>query len=91
MQDQTRIYTANPGGKCGCGTAPQKTQLRFRVSMSSAPVKKSTVEEQDEAFCLSLSLDDRPRVLEELNRQGRILAGYPESVPLARNIVATAG
>ena len=59
--------------------------------MDRSAVKKTTLEGQDEAFCLSLSLNDRLRVLEELNRQGRILAGYPESVPLARNIAKVAG
>jgi len=40
--------------------------------MDRTVVKKTTLEEQDEAFCLSLSPNDRLRVLEELNRQGRI-------------------
>ena len=53
-------------------------------------VKVSTLEGQDEAFCLNLSLDDRLRVLEELNRQGRILAGYPETCALDRNAVTAA-
>ena len=59
--------------------------------MDRTVVRKTTLAEQDEAFCLSLSLDERLRVLEELNRQGRILAGYPESVPLARKVVKVAG
>ena len=54
--------------------------------MDRTVVKKTTLEGQDEAFCLSLSLNDRLRVLEELNRQGRILAGYPNEVPLNRNV-----
>ena len=55
--------------------------------MDRTIVKKTTLAEQDEAFCLMLSLDDRLRVLEALNRQGRILAGYPQSVPLDRNVI----
>ena len=53
-------------------------------------VKVSTLEDQDEAFCLNLSPDDRLRVLEELNRQGRILAGYPASVQMNRKVVRAA-
>ena len=59
--------------------------------MDRTVVKKTTLEGQDEAFCLSLSLNDRLRVLEELNRQGRILAGYSESGPLARKVAKAAG
>ena len=36
----------------------------------------TTLKEQDEALCLSLSLDDRLRVLEELNRMARSAAGF---------------
>ena len=53
-------------------------------------VKISKLEDQDEVFCLNLSLDDRLRVLEELNRQGRILAGYPETSALNRKAVTAA-
>lgn len=53
-------------------------------------VKKTTLDAQDEAFCLSLSYVDRLRVLEELNRQGRILAGYPASAPMNRSVVHAA-
>ena len=41
--------------------------------------KKTTLEKQDEAFCLSLTIDERLKVLEELNRIGRVAAGYPEA------------
>lgn len=58
--------------------------------MDRTVVKKTTLEEQDEAFCLSLSLDDRLRVLEELNRQGRIFAGYPADAPMNRSVVRAA-
>lgn len=55
--------------------------------MDRTIVKKTTLEKQDEAFCLSLSLDERLRVLEDLNRQGRILSGYSASTPMNRSIV----
>ena len=45
-----------------------------RTAVRFVPMKK-----QEEAFCLNLSVDDRLRVLEELNRIGRRTAGYPES------------
>ena len=47
--------------------------------MDRTVVKMTTLKEQDEAFCLSLSIDERLKVLEELNRIGRRTAGYPES------------
>jgi len=59
--------------------------------MDRTVVKKTTLEAQDEAFCLSLSPDDRLRVLEELNRQGRILAGYSAASPMNRTTVRVAG
>ena len=52
--------------------------------MDRTAVKVRTLQDQDEAFCLNLSLDDRIRVQEELNRQGRILAGYPAVCVLNR-------
>ena len=58
--------------------------------MDRSIVRKTTLAEQDEAFCLALSPDERLRVLEELNRQGRILAGYPASVQMNRKAVRTA-
>ena len=58
--------------------------------MDRTVVRKTTLTEQDEAFCLALSPDDRLRVLEELNRQGRILAGYPASVQMNRKAVRAA-
>lgn len=57
--------------------------------MDRTVVKMTTLEEQDEAFCLSLSIDERLKVLEELNRIGRRTAGYPES-RLDRSVVHTA-
>lgn len=53
-------------------------------------VKKTTLDAQDEAFCLALSFADRLRVLEELNRQGRILAGYSVMEPMNRSVVHAA-
>lgn len=47
--------------------------------MDRTVVKMTTLKEQDEAFCLSLSIDERLKVLEELNRIGRRTAGYPEA------------
>ena len=58
--------------------------------MDRTVVEKTTLEAQDEAFCLTLSLNDRLRVLEELNRQGRILGGYPASAPMERKVVSKA-
>ncbi len=52
--------------------------------MDRTVVKKTTLKEQDEAFCLSLSLDERLYILEDLNRQGCILLGYPVSAPMKR-------
>ena len=49
----------------------------------------STLTEQDEAFCLSLTIDERIKVLEELNRIGRRAAGYPET-RLDRTVVHAA-
>ena len=57
--------------------------------MDRTVVKMTTLKEQDEAFCLSLSIDERLKVLEELNRIGRIAAGYPD-VPLDRQKVHAA-
>ena len=58
--------------------------------MDRTVVRKTTLAEQDEAFCLALSPDERLRVLEELNRQGRILAGFLASVQMNRKIVRSA-
>ena len=58
--------------------------------MDRTVVRKTTLVEQDDAFCLSLSHEERLRVLEELNRQGRILAGYPASVQMNRKVVSAA-
>lgn len=58
--------------------------------MDRTVVHKTTLAEQDEAFCLALSPDERLRVLEELNRQGRIFAGYPATVKMNRKIVKAA-
>ena len=57
--------------------------------MDRTVVKITTLKEQDEAFCLSLSIDERIKVLEELNRMGRLAAGYPES-RLDRSVVHAA-
>ena len=57
--------------------------------MDRTVVKMTTLKEQDEAFCLSLSVDERIKVLEELNRIGRRTAGYPES-RLDRSVVHAA-
>ena len=58
--------------------------------MDRTVIRKTTLAEQDEAFCLGMSPNDCLRVLEELNRQGRILAGYPASAPLDRKAVRAA-
>ena len=56
--------------------------------MDRTVVKMTTLKEQDEAFCLSLSIDERLKVLEELNRIGRFAAGYSDA-PLDRQRVNT--
>ena len=57
--------------------------------MDRTAVKMTTLKEQDEAFCLSLTIDERLAVLEELNRIGRRAAGYLET-RLDRSIVRAA-
>ena len=57
--------------------------------MDRTAVKMTTIKEQDEAFCLALSIDERIKVLEELNRIGRLSAGYPEA-RLDRSVVHAA-
>ena len=57
--------------------------------MDRTIVKVTTLTAPDEAFCLSLSVDERLKVLEELNRIGRRAAGYPD-VPLDRQRVHAA-
>ena len=47
--------------------------------MDRTAVRFVPMKEQEETFCLNLSVDDRLRVLEELNRIGRLAAGYPDS------------
>ena len=56
--------------------------------MDRTVVTMTTLKEQDEAFCLSLSIDERLKVLEELNRIGRFAAGYSDA-PLDRQRVNT--
>lgn len=57
--------------------------------MDRTIVKVTTLKEQEEAFCLHLSIDERLRTLEELNRIGRIAAGYSDA-PLDRRKVHAA-
>ncbi|MBQ3289162.1 MAG: hypothetical protein IJH50_07105 [Kiritimatiellae bacterium] len=57
--------------------------------MDRTVVKMTTLKEQDEAFCLSLSIDERLKVLEELNRIGRLAVGSPDA-PLDRQKVHAA-
>ena len=57
--------------------------------MDRTAVKVTTLKEQEEAFCLHLSIDERLRTLEELNRIGRLAAGYPTS-RLDRTVVHAA-
>lgn len=57
--------------------------------MDRSTVMITTLKEQDEAFCLSLTADERIKVLEELNRVGRAAAGYPEA-RLDRTVVHVA-
>lgn len=47
--------------------------------MDRTVVKMTTLKDADEAICPSLSIDERIRVLEELNRIGRLAVGYPNS------------
>ena len=57
--------------------------------MDRTVVRVATLKEQEEAFCLDMSIDERLRTLEELNRIGRLAAGYPES-RLDRTVVHAA-
>ena len=57
--------------------------------MDKTVVKMTTLKEQDEAFCLSLSIDERLKVLEELNRIGRLASGCSDA-PLDRQKVHAA-
>jgi len=57
--------------------------------MDRTAVKMTTLKEQDEAFCLSLTIDERLKVLEELNRIGRQAAGCSET-RLDRSVVHAA-
>lgn len=54
--------------------------------MDRTAVRMTTLKEQGEALCLSLSLDDRLRVLEELNRMARLAAGFAPAA-LDRSVV----
>ena len=49
-------------------------------------VRKTTLKGQDEAFCLSLSIDERLRAIEELGRLGRAMSGYAASAPMNRAV-----
>ena len=49
------------------------------VRMDRTVVKMTTLKDADEAICPSLSIAERIRVLEELNRIGRLAVGYPNS------------
>ena len=57
--------------------------------MDRTVVKMTTLKDQDESFCLSLSIDERLKVLEELNRIGRLAAGCVDA-PLDRQKVCAA-
>ena len=57
--------------------------------MDRTAVKMTTLKEQDDAFCLSLSLDERIKVLEELNRIGRLAIGCSDA-RMDRSIVRAA-
>ena len=57
--------------------------------MDRTAVRVTTLKEQEEAFCLHLSIEERLRVLEELNRIGRLAVGYPAS-RLERTVVHAA-
>ncbi len=47
--------------------------------MDRTVVRFVPMKEQKEAFCLTMPVEERLRVLEQLNQIGRSLAGYPES------------
>ena len=52
-------------------------------------VRKTTLKGQDEAFCLSLSVDERLRAIEELGRLGRVMFGYAAAAPMNRAVAVT--
>lgn len=54
--------------------------------MDKTVLKKTTLKEQDEAFCLNLTLDERLKVIEELNRLGRERLGAGKA-RLLRSVV----
>ena len=58
--------------------------------MDRTKVKVCRLGEQDEAFCLSLSPSERIAVLEDLNRRGRALAGFPPETRLDRSKIRAA-
>ena len=58
--------------------------------MDRSKIKVCRIEDQDEAFCLSLSPSERIAVLEELNRRGRVLAGYSHIERLDRSKIRAA-
>ena len=58
--------------------------------MDRSKIKVCRIEDQDEAFCLSLSPSERIAVLEELNRRGRALAGFPPETRLDRSKIRAA-
>ena len=49
-------------------------------------VGRTTLKGQDEAFCLSLSVDERLRTIEELGRLGRVMSGYAVAEPMNRAV-----
>lgn len=57
--------------------------------MDRTVVRMVPMAEQREAYALNLSIDDRLRVLESLNAQGRRMLGVPSSARLRREVVHT--
>ncbi len=55
--------------------------------MDRTVVRMVPMAEQREAYALNLSIDDRLRVLESLNAQGRRMLGVPSSARLRREVV----
>ena len=55
--------------------------------MDRTVVRMVPMSEQREAYALNLSIDDRLRVLESLNAQGRRMLGVPSSARLRREVV----
>ena len=68
-----------PANEPRYGILSDEMNEHLNKEMDRTTVKMTSLAEQDEAFCLSLSVDERLKVLEKLNHIGRLAAGYPDA------------